>query len=341
VTNQHVLDSDETILPAVRPPMNLIPQLPDEGDYGIPDEELRPPFLLWNGKLGTFTNTITGEVTESVRLVLLRRLPATRILWNKDLDAQQKILCRSADMVYPTDADQAARIGAGPTCEGCRLAEFPVDQNGKTSKSPCSEYLNIAVVLADDDLPLPFLFAAKSTSLRPLRNTLGQLAYLRKAAKVRGIPGYALVFQLSKGSMAGEGARKYFPLKGELVTDRIPEDRWPELSAIWQTVKAAVIDVTPEPDEELEAASGAGDDGPRVMDGAELIRQMDEEAPHRATRAAATAAQPHAAAMPETMAIPVKEPASGDVPQDWDGWERELGPSRRDPVDGVKGKGRR
>lgn len=257
----------------------------EEGDFGIPDQELRAPFLPFNGKLGQFTDTITGEVLGAVKLVLLRRLPASRIKWNKDPEApkDQAIQCRSLDMVYPVDQEQARALGAGPTCAECPFSQFEKDKSGKMVKSACSEYLNLAVAFADDDEPLPYVLGVKSTGIKPIRQLLQQLSWLRVAKKAKKIPGYALVFQLEPGPLAGEGVRKYFPISGRVLSEMVPEERWPGLSALWRVVSQATIDTTAEAtaealDEDADPAAQDDDPGVPIETGDELIARMDAEA---------------------------------------------------------------
>lgn len=263
----------------------------EEGDFGIPDEELRAPWLKWSGKFGKFTDTVTGEVSESASLVLLRRLPASRIYWNRDTKAKEKLLCRSIDMVYPVDIEAARQLGAGPTCDGCKFAEFGRDEQGNTTKSPCSEYLNLAVAHADDDEPIPYVLAVRSTSLKPIRKLLQQLSWLRVAKRVKQIPGYALRFKLFAGPIAGTGAEQYFPLAAAVEKEMVDADRLPQFAALWRVVSHSVIDVTAEavPDSEDEPATDYGPE-PHVMSADELRAQMNDETRQARERMQAQAA---------------------------------------------------
>ena len=319
-------------------------ETPEENDYGIDDSELRAPFLQWNGKLGQFLDPITGEISEAVSLVLLRRLPASRICWNPDLDSQQKMLCRSLDTVYPVDAEQAKAIGAGPTCDGCVMAQFGTDATGKLTKSRCSEYLNLAVAFADDPEPLPYLLGVKSTGLKPMRKLLQQHSWKRVAKRVKGIPGFAIRFTLSRGDAAGSGAKKYFPLAARLESEMVDESHWPGLAALHKVVSQATIDVTAEivPDDEPE--SDAPDYGPErhVNTAEETEVFMDKvERERREEAAAARAARP--------TALPFDQPAPSEPEDDHSlpaeepmtQWEALKRPEHVDPADLPRRSGAR
>lgn len=250
----------------------------DADDYGIPDEELRAPFLAYNAKEGKWTDPITGEITESVRLVLLRRLPPSRIKWNPDLKAPQneRIECRSLDMVYPVDAEQAQAIGAGPSCAECPFSKFELDRNGKPQKSACSEYVNLAVAFADDEEPIPYHVGVKSTGLKAIRKLLQQWKALQVAKRVRGIPGYAIVFELLRGPQTGESALTYYPLAAKMTSDLVPPERWPGLQAFYNVVRGAFIDTTAQVIDD-ESDIPAGDDGLHVETADELLARLDAE----------------------------------------------------------------
>ncbi len=265
-----------------------VPAEEEEGALGLAPEDVRPPFVRFNGQTGEILFTHDGTVNESLDVVVLRKLPDTRVYFNPDLDAPDKVLCRSADNIVPVDAEQAAAIGAGPACASCPFAQFGKDEKGKTTKAPCSQVLNVAVAVVpagEDDVPIPALMALRSTAIKPMRAVLSQLEIQHRATRR---PAYSWIVQLAAGERQKDGAKAWYPLAAKVLSERVPDGQLPAYAALWRLMREVTVDVTTEAEMAVAPDAGAvrepGDGtAERPYSGdeldAELERRAADEAP--------------------------------------------------------------
>ncbi|HZU75527.1 MAG TPA: hypothetical protein VFA70_02115, partial [Dehalococcoidia bacterium] len=202
----------------------------------------------------------------------------SRIKWNPDLKAppRERIQCRSLDMAMPVDAEQAAAIGAGPTCAQCPFRQFTLDNQGHPQKAACSEYENLAVAFADDEEPIPYHVGVKSTGLKPIRAFLQQWKAVAVAKRARGVPPFAIVFELRRGPQAGEGALTYYPIAARLAGELVPQERWPALAVFQRIIAGIPFDTTAQVVDE-EPVPPDGDGGIQILGDDELEWRRDAE----------------------------------------------------------------
>lgn len=219
----------------------------DEGSLGLGVEDFRPPQLRFSGKEGTFSFIGEDGAADSFTGVPLTMLADSRVKFVDDEESTE-VECRSNDGVMPVDEIQAAKIGAGPNCAQCQFHEFTKDANGKTHAPLCTLFRNIAMASlpeSDDEEPTPFLFAVKSTSIKPLLQVLNAVELRRRKAKPK-LPGYAFALEFSAGPQAGEGKRKYYPLTAKISDERPSDELLPVYRGLWHYMreKGARLDIT-------------------------------------------------------------------------------------------------
>jgi hypothetical protein len=272
----------------------------EEGSLGLAPSDMRPPWIRFNGQSGELLSTFDGSLETVRRVVLLRKLPDTRVYFNPDLDAPQKVLCRSSDMLRPVDVEQARAINAGgpqhDSCLACPFAEFGKDASGKVTKAPCGKALNLAaatVPQSEDELPVPALMSFRSTAIKPVAAALSQLEILHRTTKR---PAFAWVVELAPGARVRDGAKSYFPLTVKVLPERVPEELLPAYGALWTLMRDLTVDMSVEAENVADPAADTAPDesGVTVMSAEELGSLMD-------TQEAAAAEKPRESLFDQTL----------------------------------------
>ena len=258
----------------------------EDGSLGLSEGDVRPPWIRYNGQTGEITFTHDGTINESMDVVMLRKLPSTRVYFNPDDKApkEQMILCRSNDFQRPIDVSQALKVGAGGefggSCGDCPLRLFTKDENGKNVRPACSEVLNLAVATVpetEDELPIPALMSFRSLSAVTMRAILSQLEIQHRTARQ---PAYAWRVQLMAGPRQKDGMRSWLPLAAKVLPERVDPDLLPAYSELWRLMRSTTIDVTTEAEMAVAPDADAArepDDGSteRPFSGEELDAEIE------------------------------------------------------------------
>lgn len=298
----------------------------EEGSLGLSPDDVKPPFIRFNGMTGQLLFTHDGTVNESMDVAILRKLPDTRILFNPDLDAPDKVLCRSADALRPVDTAQAAKLGAGGehhnSCQACPFAEFGKDDKGKTTRARCSSVLNVAVAVVpttDDEMPIPALMALRSTAIKPMRAVLSQLDIMERTSRPPR-RAYSWIVQLAAGDRQKDGTKTWVPLSASVVKgSRIADEDVPIYAALHRLMKHSTIDVA-------TGAEMAADPD----DSDTTVAALDRDAPMPQWMAVAAASAP---ATPDDEDGPDPNPL-------WEELKQAPPRAHGDPVDSVRRRGR-
>ncbi len=260
----------------------------DEFDPGLSPDEAKPLRLAWNGRDGQFLDPLTGELTQSIRLVWLRRLPTTRVRFNPNNKApkEERVLCASDDGLHPRSTAQAAAIDAGgPThdsCLVCPLKDFTKDRYGNTLRPDCAEILNLAVA-SDEPEPVPFLFSLKTLARREMLRVLNVVYNKCLGPK---LPPFTFVLELSAGPKVTEDNKAYFPLVAK-IAGRVPEERREMYATLYHATGLlsgadlatdAADEYDPEPTREPGDGTAERPWNSEELD-AELVRRAAGEAP--------------------------------------------------------------
>ena len=162
-------NSEDIVIPRIK----VINALSPERQDGIADE-------------GDVINSLTKESVVGKRFIPIKQY-YSKIKWNPDRDADQRMLCCSRDGRVGEDAD-----GNKNACASCRDCLFDNTKTGKDAQPKCTSYMNFLGFFEGEAMPVVLSFAKtnynegkKMLSIaRSLRCNIWDYGYLLAGKKV-------------------------------------------------------------------------------------------------------------------------------------------------------------
>lgn len=162
-------DSSDIVIPRIK----VINALSPERQDGLAEE-------------GDVINSLTKESVVGKRFIPIKQY-YSKIEWNEDRDADQRILCYARDGKVGVDGD-----GNKNACASCRKCMFDNTKTGKESQPKCTSYMNFLGFFEGDPMPVVLSFAKtnynegkKMLSIaKSLRCNIWDYAYTLEGKKV-------------------------------------------------------------------------------------------------------------------------------------------------------------
>lgn len=252
----------------------------------------------------TFSDQAYAETMEFVVVGLTNKSRAKFAQGRTDQPPE----CSSDDNIMPRSADQAARIGAGPTCAGCRFSQF----GPNNEPPPCGEAWNyLGLTLGED--PFPFLFRVAGNGIKHARAYNALFVLTRR-------PFFTKITRLTTKREANEKGTFYVPQFSTLAFANEDEAaHYAALAREFASFRASASDQDYEGGDVAAGAEWAGGHQeltpdeimamrPDGVDEDGVIVEPDEDGayPAEATVTSSTIADPSAIASvePETIEMP-------------------------------------
>lgn len=236
---------------------------PMDGVEGLEDIEvtdLTLPILKINHRENGFENSLTGEVKETMEVVILG-VVKQRILWPPEPGAEgEGPLCRSYDFKeghpdpekflsiverpkggHPTGFSHDLIRDGGPlSCAACPLKEW--DTHPRGDKPWCDEQWTVPVLVLDDDGSYsPSLISFQRTSIKPIKNYVTAFASRKQ-------PLYVAITRF-EAKQQTKGTNPYTVPKFVKVGDSDPA-LWPEYSAAYANIRGFISRPRPRRDDD-------------------------------------------------------------------------------------------
>lgn len=135
---------------------------------------------------GDVINSLTKDSVANKRFIPIKQY-YSKIEWNADRDADQRILCFSRDGKVGADGDSTQH-----SCASCKKCQFDNTKTGKDAQPLCTSYMNFLGFFEGDPMPVVLSFAKtnynegkKMLSIaRSLRCNIWDYAYTLTGKKV-------------------------------------------------------------------------------------------------------------------------------------------------------------
>lgn len=162
-------DSADLVIPRIK----VINALSPERQDGLAEE-------------GDVINSLTKESVVGKRFIPIKQY-YSKIEWNPDRDADQRIMCFSRDGKVGADGE-----GTKHSCVSCKKCQFDNTKQGKDAQPLCTSYMNFLGFFEGDPMPVVLSFAKtnynegkKMLSIaRSLRCNIWDYAYTLTGKKV-------------------------------------------------------------------------------------------------------------------------------------------------------------
>jgi hypothetical protein len=102
---------------------------------------------------GDVINSLTKDSVANKRFIPIKQY-YSKIEWNADRDADQRILCFSRDGKVGTDSDNTQH-----SCASCKKCQFDNTKTGKDAQPLCTSYMNFLGFFEVDPMPVVLSFA--------------------------------------------------------------------------------------------------------------------------------------------------------------------------------------
>lgn len=134
---------------------------------------------------GDVLNSLTKTNVTGQRFIPIRQF-YNHIKWNPDRDAEERILCRSADGKIGQDENGSI------ACATCRQYLFDNSKQGKESYPKCTAYINFLGYFAEDKMPVVLSFGKTNYNegkkllsiARSMRSSIWSYAYTIASKKI-------------------------------------------------------------------------------------------------------------------------------------------------------------
>lgn len=159
---------------------------------------------------GDVINSLTKDSVVGKAFIPIKQY-YSKIKWNPDRDADQRIMCFSRDGKIGADGD-----GTNHACTNCKECQFDNTKTGKDAQPTCTSYMNFLGFFAGDPMPVVLSFAKtnynegkKMLSIaRSLRCNIWDYAYMLSSKKVSKGRNSWFIIESKLGAATTEEDRK-------------------------------------------------------------------------------------------------------------------------------------